>query len=134
VHNDLTMFNVLLDGTRLGVVDWEAAADRGLPLTDFAYAAVDAVAAIGRYEDRLRAFRDSFMSASPYSRAIATAQLRLVSELEIAPEVAELCLHACWLRHAANAQQRSAARREDSFLDIVAELAASVTAWPPSSA
>jgi hypothetical protein len=134
VHNDLTMFNVLLDKTRLGVVDWEAAADRGLPLTDFAYATVDAVAATSRYEDRLRAFRDSFMSASPYSRAIAAAQLRLVSELEIAPEVAELSLHACWLRHAANAQQRTAATRDGSFVDIVAELAASVAVWPSSSA
>jgi hypothetical protein len=100
---------------------------------DFAYAAVDAVAATGRYEDRLRAFRDSFMSASPYSRAIAVAQLRLVSELEIAPEVAELCLHACWVRQAANAQQRNASTRDSSFVDIVGELAASVTAWPWSS-
>jgi Phosphotransferase enzyme family len=133
VHNDLTMSNVLLDGTSLGVVDWEAAADRGLPLMDFAYAAVDAVAATGRYEDRLRAFRDSFMTASPYSRAIAAAQLRLVSELEIAPEVAELCLHGCWVRHAANAQQRNASTRDGSFVDIVGELAASVTAWPWSS-
>jgi hypothetical protein len=59
--------------------------------------------------------------------------LRLVSELEIAPEVAELCLHACWLRHAANAQQQSAATRDGSFVEIVAELAASVAAWPSSS-
>jgi Ser/Thr protein kinase RdoA (MazF antagonist) len=134
VHNDLTMFNVLLDETRLALVDWEAAGDRGLPLTDFAYAMVDAVAATGRYEDRVQAFRDSFMSASRFSRSIATAQLRLVSELEIAPEVAELCLHACWLRHAANDQQRRAAQRDGSFVDIVAELAASVTSWTSSSA
>lgn len=134
VHNDLTMFNLLIDETHLGVVDWEAAADRGLPLTDFAYAAVDAVAATGHYKDRLGAFCESFMSDSRYSRAIAAAQLRLVSELEIAPEVAELCLHACWLQHGSNAQQRSALRRDDSFVNIVAELAASVAAWPLSRA
>jgi hypothetical protein len=131
VHNDLTMFNVLLDGGRLGVVDWEAASGHGLPLTDFAYAAVDAVAAADRYADRLHAFTDSFASESRYSRLIAAAHLRFVSALDIPPEVAELCLHASWLQHAVNATRRPEADRDDSFVAIVAHLASTVTAWPP---
>lgn len=41
-HNDLTMWNVLVDsGPALGVVDWEMSREAGLPLVDFYYAAVD---------------------------------------------------------------------------------------------
>ena len=58
-HNDLTLWNVLLDGDGgIGIVDWEAAEEAAPPLKDFFYAAVDAVAATRGYRDRPAAARD----------------------------------------------------------------------------
>jgi hypothetical protein len=130
-HDDLTMFNVLVDDGRLGVVDWEAAAEGHLPLTDFVYAVVDAAAATAHYDDRLRAFVRCFFSDSDLARLVTGQQLRLVSALEIPAEVSELSFHACWIRHAANELSRRAGD-ERAFLPIVERLAAELPAWQNS--
>ena len=62
-HNDLTMWNVLLDGRgSIGLLDWAEAEDAGSPLTDFFYSVVDAAAACDAYRDRLAAVRSCFGS------------------------------------------------------------------------
>jgi thiamine kinase-like enzyme len=111
-HNDLTTWNLLLDGDALSIVDWEAAERESLPLVDLEYLIVDAVATAQRAE-RDRAFR----------KAKRDAWNDAVNRLGIEREVAELARHACWLGHARNDLGRSA--RDSPFLAIVQSLAAS---------
>src|SRR5438128_7942448 len=67
-HNDLTMSNLFLtESGVLGIVDWEAARENGLPLVDFLYAAADAAAAVERYDDRLQAFAGCFSDQGRYT-------------------------------------------------------------------
>jgi hypothetical protein len=103
-HNDLTTWNLLLDGDALSVVDWEAAEHESLPFVDLDYFIVDANAA-ARHVERDIAFRSA-------ERV----------QLDIAPDIAELVQHACWLGHARNELGRGPA---GPFLRIVESLAAS---------
>jgi hypothetical protein len=113
-HNDLTTANVLVarDG-RLAVVDWDTAAPRTLPLTDLLYALADAEAATRGFADRLGA-----VPSEPGEH-----ELRFRHALGVDDAVADLCFHACWLRHAAN----ESLRPEEStrpFLEIARTIAA----------
>jgi thiamine kinase-like enzyme len=112
-HNDLTTANVLVgrDG-RLAVVDWDTAAPRALPLTDLFYALADAEAATRRFADRVAAF-----FAAP------TQEARFRAALGIDDALADLCFHACWLRHAANESLRPELKARP-FLEIVRAIAA----------
>jgi hypothetical protein len=90
------MWNLRLDaGAPIGVLDWADAEDSGLPLTDLFYAVADAAAACDRYRDREAALRGSLAAVAPLRE-------RLCRNLQLSPDVAELCFHACWLRHASN--------------------------------
>jgi hypothetical protein len=107
-HNDLTMVNILRRGDgRLGVVDWEVADERALPLTDFFYAAADAVAASSRYADRARSFQDTFLIEGRTRSFVSTLSARLCQRLEVDPEFMSLCFHSCWLGHATNEARSS---------------------------
>ena len=125
-HNDLTMWNLLLDpGGGLGVVDWESAEEAALPFKDLLYATADAAAAAdSRYGDRLGAVRTCFAPGG--ARAAATARLRaaLATELGATPELEQLCWHACWLGHAANEATATGRRGPRPFLEIVRWVAA----------
>lgn len=132
-HNDLTMFNVLVGTGRLGVVDWEEANEGGLPLTDFFYAAVDAVAAAARYANRMDAFEACFAPAGRRFQQIAQFRRRLTETTGASAELSELAFHACWLRHAANERLREASDPHPPFLAIVQRLAAGPEAWSASA-
>ena len=119
VHHDLTMWNVLLDDDGgLGVVDWEGAEGSGLPLGDFLYAAVDAVAATRAYHDRQAAFEQCFSPGGAHRATVARLRDRLVRALGLTDEQATVCVHACWLRHAVDPRRTDHADREP-FLRIV---------------
>lgn len=128
-HNDLTMWNVLVarDGA-LGVVDWEAAEEATLPLKDFFYAVADAVAATRRYADRPAAVADCFAPGGERAGFVARLRARIASSVELDPDVADACFHACWLGHAAN--EARSARPSDArpFREIVERLAAATLA------
>jgi hypothetical protein len=112
-HHDLTMWNVRLDdGGRPGVLDWAEAESEALPLTDLFYAVADAAAACDGYRDRVAAAR------APIVEPLAE---RLSASLELSPAVAELCLHASWLRHAGN--ERRAGGADRPFAEIARWLA-----------
>jgi hypothetical protein len=118
-HNDLTMWNIRLDVPGgPGVLDWAEARGDALPLTDLVYAVADAAAACDGYRDRAAAAR------APLVEALAERQS---AALELRPSLSELCLHACWLRHAAN--EREAGAPERPFAEIVRWLAHRVGAW-----
>jgi hypothetical protein len=124
-HNDLTMWNVLVDGDALGILDWAEAEDAGLPLTDFFYAIADAAAACHGYANRLAAVRDCFEPGGRRAAAVAPLRERLRSSLALAEGVDELALHACWLHHAANELRDGG---DGSFLAIARWLAGRVAA------
>jgi hypothetical protein len=109
-HNDLTTANVLVarDG-RLAVVDWDTAAPRSLPLTDLFYAVADAEAATRDFADRVA------VTSREHEQ-------RFKEALGLDNAVADLCFHACWLRHAANESLRDQKARP--FLEIARTLTA----------
>lgn len=124
-HNDLTMSNVLLaDGGSLGIVDWEHASERALPLVDFHYAAADAVSAARGHADRVAAARECFAPAGSRYEATAALRRELASALDVPPDVDELAFHACWLRHAAN---ETAAGDDAEFRAILSWVAEAAT-------
>ena len=102
-HNDLTMWNVLAQRRgSLGIVDWEVAQATALPLKDFPYAVADAVAATGRYADRLGAAMDCFGARGAHASRVQVLQAYLAGAVNAAPATVDLSFHACWLHHAAN--------------------------------
>jgi len=123
-HNDLTMWNVVTDEQdRLGVLDWEGARRHDLPFLDFFYATTDAWAALRKYDDRLAAFEACFGDAGEPPSVVSRLREHLVRAMDVPLPVVELCLHACWLRHAEK-ECRSRGRAADpAFLEIVQSLA-----------
>jgi hypothetical protein len=119
-HNDLTMWNLLLDRDgRLGVVDWESAEEAALPLKDFFYAMVDAVAATGGYEDRVSAARDCFGAGGRHATTVGRFQNAVARAVGASPELVEVSFHACWLGHAANELRSAGPSDEAPFREIV---------------
>ena len=118
-HGDLTMVNVLL-GKRgeLGVIDWEAAAEDDLPLADFFYAAVDAVAASLGYADRIAAWVTCFSPDGSHHHLIDRLQDLLVARLGLTHGAVALCFQATWLRHAVAEHRETAKAVPDEFLRI----------------
>ncbi len=107
-HGDLTSANVLLDGTAdVGVVDWEEASAEALPMADFFYAAADAAAGVARFADRPAAVAACFGAGGEQAAHVGALTRRLADALGVAPPVAELCFHACWLHHAGNEAART---------------------------
>jgi Phosphotransferase enzyme family len=119
-HNDLTVANLLLTESHpLGIVDWEESALGCLPLGD-AYSIADAAAAVHDYRDRPAAFDACFGATGSFTALTR----RLISQAGHAHgldgELVELCLHSCWLRHAANELERSTSQDAESpFLEIL---------------
>ncbi len=123
-HNDLTMWNVLMDKQgQLGVVDWEAGREHSFVLIDFFYAMTDAVAIAHRYANRQEAVEACFAPSGMYTSVVARLQQRLQRTLEVSPCVADLSFHACWLHHAANEHLSSQPGSLHPFLETVQWLA-----------
>ena len=123
-HGDLTAANIVFDSyASLGVVDWEASADNSLPLTDFLYAAVDAVAARAAYADRPGAFVSCFAPDGDAAHFVERLRSRLAAALALDDVLQELCFHVCWLHHAANESTRSPGSRDGPFVTILRAVA-----------
>jgi hypothetical protein len=121
-HGDLTMWNVVMDGDGLGILDWEESCASDLPLGDLFYSVADAVAATSGYRDRVAAFHSCFFGSE---RQIAVPLVEvLAQELGLSAPAIETCFHLCWLRHAGNEVSRNPAGAPGPFLQIVRQLAA----------
>jgi hypothetical protein len=130
-HNDLSMTNVLFDGTsRPGVIDWERATPSGLPLTDYFYAAADALAATQAYRRRAHAFRIAFDPSTNHGRLVDRHARRLAKTLDLSVSMTELLMHATLLHHAANeqARNRTDSRPFGEALEWLARRALSISA------
>ena len=120
VHNDLTMWNVLVDRDgSIAIVDWEGAESAALPLADFFYAATDAAAAVRRYADRLDGLVACFTTGGRHAIMVGEMQARLCGALGMTARQAELCFHACWLRHAVDERRLGRESDRAPFLEIV---------------
>lgn len=113
-HNDLTMANVLVDGDRLAVVDWESATGDGLPTADLWYAMVDAWS-------RARGTSHASALAQLLAASAELAVERVATALRLTRIEAALGFHGCWLHHAANEIDRGA--RSGPFTDVVRTIA-----------
>jgi hypothetical protein len=123
-HNDLTMVNVFVEHSgALGVVDWEGAKEKGLPLMDFYYAAADATAAASRYANRQEAFVAVFGSAADSSSLIRQLESRLTRALDLTPAFVDLAFHACWIKHASAEQRATSDAAPHPFLEILRSVA-----------
>lgn len=124
-HNDLTMWNVLMDADgALGVVDWQHAIAASPPLVDFFYAMADAVLAAGQHPTRLAALAACVGPHGDLAQLTTRLWTGLAADLGLAADVPTLVLHACWIRHGANAHAEppgTAGAR--IFIDIVRWLA-----------
>ena len=122
-HGDLTMDNILLGPGPLGIIDWEFARPNALPLADFFYAAVDAVAA-GRRTDAVEAFKTCFVSAGAIAQAVREHTRALMEAARMDRTMLPVCFHACWLRHAAHEREKKPEADRKPFLEIVDWIAA----------
>jgi hypothetical protein len=110
-HNDLTAANVLLArGAPPGVVDWEHAAADALPLTDLTYACADAAAAVDGYRDRPAAY-DACFAGGSFADTTSKLLRRAAARAGLDEPLVDLCLAACWVRHAANEHDEGATER-----------------------
>jgi hypothetical protein len=121
-HNDLTTWNILLDGENTGIVDWEAAEREALPLVDLDYLVVDAVATARRTR-RDVAFA-ACVGSGPDAQLARRIRHELNSAIGIDKDVVELARHACWLGHARNEAARARPGEPRPFLAILAAVAA----------
>ena len=112
VHNDLTMWNVLVDGAELGVVDWEGAGRRDGPSATSSTPRSTRSPPPVPTASRLAAFEQCFSPGAPHEATVARLHARLVEALGVTREQATLCFHACWLRQALDGRRTDPADRE----------------------
>lgn len=118
-HNDLTTWNVLVDERDgLGIVDWQEARPDGLPLVDFFYVLVDAVTAARLAVDRLSAFQQCFAPTGVYRELTRQLLARLRQDVDVPIDAIDLCLHVCFLGHAANERKQTTGGRSQPFYDL----------------
>lgn len=132
-HGDLTTSNILIDETLgLGVVDWEEASAEALPLTDYFYATADAVAAVGGYTDRPRAFVLCFGIDGEHTQNVRRLTHRVADALDVDDRLREICFHACWLHHADNEASRRDGNGVGAFASILRRVAAEPERFAPT--
>jgi hypothetical protein len=119
-HRDLTMSNVLVGSTGLGVVDWEAAGADDLPLLDLWYALADGVAR-ARGVDHRHAVASLRAAATTLPAGLAALPARHAAALGLSADQARLGFHACWLGHADDELSRGT---PGPFLAVVEAIAA----------
>jgi aminoglycoside phosphotransferase len=125
-HGDLTMENVMLRASGdIGLVDWEEAREAGLPLTDFYYAAVDAMLHGGRVRDRPEAFERCYVRASPDRVAVDRLATGIAEALDFRAGAEQVAFHACWLQHATNELDAALPAAPRPFRDILQRIASS---------
>jgi hypothetical protein len=132
-HGDLTMSNILWsrkDG--LGIVDWESATPVGLPLTDFLYAALDAVMTSHGMEDRVDAWKGCFQGGSEAALLVAELSSILLGAVPESPVLPRLAFHATWLHHAFNELDATMPSESRPFLEVVRRIAADPDHWEVS--
>jgi hypothetical protein len=124
-HQDLTMSNILWSRKEgPGIVDWESATPVGLPLTDFLYAALDAVMTAHGMEDRVDAWKACFQGGSESALLVNELSSALLGAVPQSPVLPRLAFHATWLHHASNELDATMPSEPRPFLEVVRRVAA----------
>jgi hypothetical protein len=126
-HGDLTMANVMAGGPTLAILDWEAAAPAGLPLSDLWYMLADGVARAARVPHAV-AVKALAGGSSPAPRALGAVPARHAAALGLTVEEASLAFHSCWLAHADDELRRGVA--DAPFTAVVRAVAEEPRLWP----
>jgi hypothetical protein len=130
VHNDLTMANVLRDGPRLGILDWESAVGLGFPLTDLWYMLVDALAR-ARGIAHVRAVEAFSRPEADVSEALTRLPARHAMCLGLGHRESILSFHACWLGHADDELRRGIT--DGPFVHVLRAVATRRLLWPATA-
>lgn len=119
-HNDLSMWNILLDKQgQIGVVDWNSAREKCFPFIDILYAMTDAAMIASGYKQRINAFKECFTRNGKYSSFTKQTLRDLQAHLEIPRAVLDISFHICFIGHAFNEQKWSEPDEPLQFLEIV---------------
>jgi hypothetical protein len=84
---------------------------------------VDAAAARDGYRDRPAAFERCFPAAGRVPEPLGEGLRRLGRQAGLTETTAALCVHACWLQHAADERGKREPGEARPFLSIVRHLA-----------
>jgi hypothetical protein len=119
-HNDLSMWNVLLDKQgQIGVVDWNSAREKCFPYIDLLYAMTDAAMIATGHKQRIKAFKECFTRNGKYSSFTKQILCDLQAHLDIPRVVLDISFHICFIGHAFNEQKWSEPDEPLQFLEIV---------------
>jgi hypothetical protein len=119
-HNDLSMWNILLDDQgQVGVVDWNCAREKCFPFIDLLYAMTDAAMSASGYTERVKAFKECFTQGGRYSSFTKQTLIDLQTHLEIPKAVLDISFHICFIGHAFNEQNLAEPDEPLQFLEIV---------------
>jgi hypothetical protein len=107
-HGDVSHPNLLwLANGQVGIIDWELAEPRGLPLYDLSFFLAYVASALARAQttsERVNAFHGAFTGPVPWARPYTESYCRM---LELDRSLVPALLIACWARYAANVLSRS---------------------------
>jgi aminoglycoside phosphotransferase (APT) family kinase protein len=121
-HGDLSHPNLIwLDGSRVGVVDWELGEEQGLPLHDLVFFLTYATFALRRArtaDERLAAFHDAFFARGGWARARIAAYAR---ELALERELLTPLFVSCWARSVARLAVRIAGEEAEPMSEEAAD-------------
>ena len=102
-HGDFSSPNILIaKNSKIGVVDWELAEPRGLPIVDLFFFLTFISFAKGKAKtsnDYLNSFREAFFGSNAWARPFVT---RYCEELELATQAVKPLFLLCWLRYVSN--------------------------------
>jgi hypothetical protein len=113
-HNDLGSWNVVVDGTRFTLLDWEDAQPDGLPPGDLWYFLADALAHLDGVATTARAdhFVRLFRGELPASQLLFARTRQAVERLELPEQAVGRMATLCWLRHGSADRERRRAAAE----------------------
>jgi glycosyltransferase involved in cell wall biosynthesis len=108
-HRDLGPWNMIVNGGRLGVVDWESAVPRGLPGLDLIYFLLYAAGyatGVRRHRQFVDVYREVRDPSTPIGALAKDALLRYCGVLGIDPRQLPALHLLAWMVHAASDRQR----------------------------
>jgi hypothetical protein len=105
-HLDLTLSNLVVTSTGIGVLDWEEASVAAPAAIDLPYLVVDAVAARDDYADRLGAFKRCFGPNATGPDAVLASDALAPAVGRFGAPAVTLAFHCGWLLHARHERER----------------------------
>lgn len=114
-HGDPGPWNMLVTPSgHIGLLDWEAAEPRGVPLWDVLYFLRSHALGVARrrgVRNRLKAFSQYFDTSSPFHRLMADTIAHYCRRIGLPEHLVEPLFHTCWMHRALKEATRLPAAR-----------------------